>query len=57
MARRIMQRICECSECGIVPNDGENLWAMDSGGYLCEICIDKEADEDEESNELTEIEN
>jgi len=47
MGYRITQRICECSNCGAIPDDGEFLWHM-GNEIWCEKCCDKQDDEDED---------
>jgi len=42
MGQRTTQRILECKLCGRTPEDGEYMWEMNSDGYWCEICIDKD---------------
>jgi hypothetical protein len=44
MGQRVTQRILECQECGVVPEDGDYLWEM-CGGYTCKECVDKDEDE------------
>ena len=46
MGHRITQRIIECSLCEKIPEDGEYLWDMSGDGYICEECIDKDLDDD-----------
>ena len=44
MGQRITQVIYECSDCGITPEDGEDVWEMYNGNgkeIICEKCIDK----------------
>ncbi len=37
MGNRQVQRIYECNRCGIIPEDGENMWWMGSEIW-CEKC-------------------
>lgn len=46
MGRRIVQRIYECSVCGKIPDDGENMWEMGVEVW-CEDCV-KKSEEDVE---------
>ena len=53
MGQRITQRILECSKCGKIPEDGENLWQM-GVEIWCEECTlqlaycEKEEDQQED---------
>ena len=47
MGQRITQRILECSKCGKIPEDGENLWQM-GVEIWCQECCEKEEDQKED---------
>ena len=53
MGQRLIQRILECSDCGVIPEDGESIWEMYNGNgpeYLCEKCVDKDEEAQDEAN-------
>ena len=47
MGQRIIQRIYECTYCGLIPEDGESIWEMGSSTMMCEKCCDKPEEDSE----------
>ena len=46
MGNKVIQRILECTECGVVPEDGAVMWEMGTGVWCEDCCAYKEAQSD-----------